>query len=80
MAKVDYKGDYNYCYCTKSSHFHFVLHEALKNDIHLETSSAFDINIIESLYEEGLSIKHNTLFAMATNVRNTCRKHCAPGQ
>ena len=31
MAKVDYKGAYNYCYCTKSSHFSFVLEEALKN-------------------------------------------------
>ena len=39
MAKVDYQGDYHYCYCTKSSHFSFVLEEALKNDIHIETSS-----------------------------------------
>lgn len=53
MAKVGYKGKYNYCYCTKSSHFHFVLEEALKNDIHIETSSAFDINIVETLAEEG---------------------------
>jgi len=53
MAKVDYYGDYHYCYCTKSSHFSFVLEEALKNDIHIETSSAFDINLIEALYEEG---------------------------
>ncbi len=53
MAKADYQGTYHYCYCTKSSHFSFVLEEALKNDIHLETSSAFDINIIESLYEGG---------------------------
>jgi len=53
MAKADYKGTYHYCYCTKSSHFSFVLEEALKNDIHLETSSAFDINIIESLFENG---------------------------
>ena len=53
MAKVDYNGDYHYCYCTKSSHFSFVLEEALKNDIHIETSSAFDINLIEALYEEG---------------------------
>ena len=53
MAKVDYTGDYHYCYCTKSSHFSFVLEEALKNDIHIETSSAFDINLIEALYEEG---------------------------
>ena len=54
MAKVDYQGDYHYCYCTKSSHFSFVLEEVLKNDVHLETSSAFDINIIEDLAERGL--------------------------
>ena len=53
MAKVDYQGDYHFCYCTKSSHFQFVLDEALRNDIHLETSSAFDINLIETLEEEG---------------------------
>ncbi len=53
MAKEDYKGNYLYCYCTKSSHFEFVLSEALKNDIHLETSSAFDIPIIEELAELG---------------------------
>jgi arginine decarboxylase len=53
MAKVDYEGDYNYCYCTKSSHFSFVIEEALKNDIHIETSSAFDLNLIESLNAKG---------------------------
>ncbi len=57
MAKVDYQGDYHYCYCTKSSHFSFVLEQALKNDVHLETSSAFDINIIEDLAERGLFSK-----------------------
>jgi len=48
-----YKGKYHYCYCTKSSHFKHVLNEALKNDIHIETSSAFDIDIVESLKAEG---------------------------
>jgi arginine decarboxylase len=57
MAKVDYQGDYHYCYCTKSSHFSFVLEEAIKNDIHLETSSAFDIPIIENLVERNLFSK-----------------------
>ena len=52
-AKLDYQGTYNYSYCTKSSHFSFVLNEALKNKVNLETSSAFDINIIEQLAEEG---------------------------
>ncbi|MCD7962894.1 MAG: arginine decarboxylase [Rikenellaceae bacterium] len=54
MAKVDYQGNYNYCYCTKSSHFSFVLEEAMKNDINLETSSAYDIHIINALYDGGI--------------------------
>ena len=53
MAKVDYKADYNYCYCTKSSHFSFVLEEVLKHDVNLETSSAFDYYLLEVLAEQG---------------------------
>src|SRR6187401_1728240 len=53
MAKADYKGNYTYCYCTKSSHFSFVLEEALKNDTHIETSSGFDIPIIRTLIDSG---------------------------
>jgi arginine decarboxylase len=53
MKKHKYKGDYTYCYCTKSSHFSFVLDEVLKNGCKLETSSAFDIPIIRSLHEKG---------------------------
>lgn len=52
MAKVDYKGKYVYCYCTKSSHFSFVLDEVLKNEVHIETSSAFDIQIIKEQYQK----------------------------
>jgi len=59
MAKVDYQGDYHYCYCTKSSHFSFVLEDVLKNEVHIETSSAFDMPIIEDLYKRGLVKKEN---------------------
>ena len=59
MAKVDYKGQYHFCYCTKSSHFSFVMEDALKNNIHLETSSAFDINLIETLHDEGKITKEH---------------------
>lgn len=58
MAKVDYEGDYHYCYCTKSSHFSFILEEALKNDINIETSSAFDIYIVEELFHTGMIEKN----------------------
>jgi arginine decarboxylase len=53
IKKHKYKGKYHYCYCTKSSHFKHVLNEALKNDIHIETSSAFDIDIVEKMKAEG---------------------------
>ncbi|MEX0363075.1 MAG: arginine decarboxylase [Allomuricauda sp.] len=53
MEKHGYSGKYHYCYCTKSSHFEHVLNEALKNDIHIETSSAFDIDIVENLKDSG---------------------------
>lgn len=52
MKKYNYTGSYTYCYCTKSSHFKYVLDEVMKNNVHLETSSAFDMPIIRTLYEE----------------------------
>ncbi len=53
IARADYNGEYYYSYCTKSNHFSFVMEEVLKNDVHLETSSAFDLNIVEELYNTG---------------------------
>lgn len=50
FKKHKYEGKYNYCYCTKSSHFSFIIEEALKHDIHLETSYAYDIDIIQNLH------------------------------
>lgn len=49
IKKNDYDADYHYCYCTKSSHFEFVMNEVVKNNVHIETSSAFDLDIVESL-------------------------------
>jgi arginine decarboxylase len=46
MARHRYEGKYFYCYCTKSSQFSYVVEEALNNDVHLETSYAYDIEII----------------------------------
>ena len=50
FKKYKYEGKYNYCYCTKSSHFSFIVEEALKNNIHIETSFAYDIDIVNKLY------------------------------
>src|SRR6185369_4444352 len=51
FKKHKYEGKYFYCYCTKSSHFSFIVEEALKHEIHLETSFAYDIEIINRLYQ-----------------------------
>ena len=88
IANNKYKGKYNYCYCTKSSHFKHVLNEALKNDIHIETSSAFDIDIVENLKRQG-KITDDTFvisngFKRAQYVSNIARlinnghKNCIP--
>ncbi len=53
MKKHKYNGEYMYCYCTKSSHFSFVVEEALDNNVHIETSSAYDLEIIRKLQEKG---------------------------
>ncbi|HAP68110.1 MAG TPA: arginine decarboxylase, partial [Flavobacteriales bacterium] len=60
MEKVNYSGKYTYCYCTKSSHFAFILDEVLKNEVELETSSAYDIHIIRKLFDQN-KISKNTL-------------------
>ena len=53
LNNLGYTGKYHYSYCTKSNHFSFVLDEVMKNDVHIETSSAFDIDIVLKLIEEG---------------------------
>ena len=88
IEKHNYKGSYNYCYCTKSSHFKHILNEALKNDIHIETSSAFDINIVESLKASGKinddtyvicnGFKRNSYIHNIANLVNSGHKNCIP--
>lgn len=56
-----YQGSYHYCYCTKCNHFAHVINEALKHDVHLETSSTFDIDLILNLYQEGKIDKERTI-------------------
>ena len=53
IKKNDYKGKYQYCYCTKCCHFSHVIKTALKEKVHMETSSSFDIDLIFKLLEEG---------------------------
>ena len=52
IKKNNYKGNYYYCYCTKCNHFSHVINEALKHNVNLETSSAYDIDLILSLFRD----------------------------
>lgn len=50
--KHKYQGKYYYAYCTKVCHFSHVLKSATRENVQLETSSSFDIDLIYKLYEE----------------------------
>ncbi|MFB1021278.1 MAG: arginine decarboxylase [Vicingaceae bacterium] len=53
IKKNNYSGSYNFCYCTKCNHFSHVVGEALKQNVNLETSSSFDIDLILNLLKDG---------------------------
>ena len=75
IKKHKYEGEYNYCYCTKSSHFSFVVEEALKHDIHLETSYAYDIEIINKLYERKKITKDTFIICNGYKQKNYTSPH-----
>ena len=53
FADHKYIGNYTYFYCTKSNHFSYVIEKVLEKGVPLETSSAYDIEMIELLLERG---------------------------
>jgi arginine decarboxylase len=61
IKKNNYEGKYHYCYCTKCNHFAHVIGEALKHDVHLETSSSFDIDLILNLYADNKIDKNRVI-------------------
>ena len=61
FAAHDYQGKYEYFYCTKSNHFHYVIDQVLKKGVNLETSSAYDLEMIELLIERGRITKDSTI-------------------
>lgn len=49
----DYNGKYHFCYCTKCCHFHHVIGTALREKVQLETSSSYDLDLIQQLNKKG---------------------------
>ncbi|MAO64914.1 MAG: arginine decarboxylase [Balneola sp.] len=54
ISENNYSGKYEFCYCTKCCHFNHVVRTALKENVSLETSSSFDIDLIEKLHQKGV--------------------------
>lgn len=48
-----YSGKYKFCYCTKCCHFNHVVSKALKENVSIETSSSFDLDLIDNLFKKG---------------------------
>ncbi len=74
IKTLGYKGKYYYCYCTKSSHFSYVMDEVLEQKVQLETSSTFDIDIIRKLYEQGKVKKDIIIVNNGFKTKNYARK------
>ena len=53
IRQLGYRGSYQYAYCTKASHFQFVMREVLAAGALLETSSSFDVDLIRRLESKG---------------------------
>lgn len=60
IKREGFEGKYRYCYCTKSSHFRFVMEECAKHGTSLEASSPFDIDIFIRLFKAG-KLKKNQM-------------------
>lgn len=74
IAENNYSGKYEFCYCTKCCHFNHVVSKALKQNVSLETSSSFDIDLIENLYKKGKFDKEKTIVHNGYKTDNYIRK------
>src|SRR6185295_12590238 len=74
-----YVGTYDYFYCTKSNHFSYIIEKVLEKNVSLETSSAYDIEIIELLMDRGKLDRNATILCNGYKderyIRNIGRLH-----
>lgn len=74
ITQNNYSGQYEFCYCTKCCHFNHVVSKALKENVSLETSSSFDIDLIENLFKQGKLEKKRTIVHNGYKTDNYVRK------
>jgi arginine decarboxylase len=74
MRSLGYAGKYHYCYCTKSNHFSYVIDKVLEQGVQLEISSAYDIELIRRVYEQGKIDKNITVVCNGFKPENYLEK------
>lgn len=74
FQQQDYQGKYVFTYCTKSGHFAHILKAVLQQKAHLELSSAFDIDLILQLDQQGLVDKGMHIVCNGFKTANYFRK------
>ncbi|MEQ9265616.1 MAG: arginine decarboxylase [Balneolaceae bacterium] len=74
IDKHEYKGAYEFCYCTKCCHFSHVVKTAIKEQVSIETSSSFDLDLIEKLYHDNSVDKNLTIVHNGHKTDNYIRK------
>ncbi|RNC85221.1 MAG: arginine decarboxylase [Balneola sp.] len=74
FEKHNYSGNYEFCYCTKCCHFSHVIRTALTEDVSIETSSSFDIDLIERLHQNGRLDTSTTLVHNGYKTDNYIKK------
>lgn len=70
FEKLNFQGNYHYCYCTKSSHFRHIVQECLNSGAHIETSSSFDIDIILELLHSNPDLKSSYILCNGYKTEN----------
>jgi len=70
IAKADYNGEYHYCYCTKSSHFSFVIEEVLKTMCISKHHRLLIFRLSNNFMNQVCLQRIILLYVMALNVRN----------
>lgn len=71
-----YRGNYYYCYATKSCSLKYIMEKALQNQVQIETSSAIDITIMQQLFAEGKISKDTYIINNGFKTEEYAKKIC----
>ncbi len=74
IDELGYKGNYRYAYCTKSSHFAFVMEKVLAAGADIEISSEYDLDLLALLDRQGRIPPQTMIIANGYKTESYARK------